>query len=59
MKPGEGLGQTTFVVWLAGNYLFLARVVEKGAFATEEKFQFEKQCKAESWNDMKNIFFMM
>ena len=33
----------------------LARVVEKGAFAREEKFQFEKKCKAESWNDMKNI----
>ena len=34
---------------------FLVRVVEKGAFAREEKFQFGKKCKAESWNDMKII----
>ena len=34
---------------------FLARVVEKGAFAREEKFQFGKKCKAESWNDIKII----
>ena len=44
-------------MWLAGNYLFLARLVEKGAFSSEEKFQFGKKCKAvKSWNDMKNIF---
>ena len=44
-------------MWLAGNYLFLARLVEKGAFSREEKFQFGKKCKAvKSWNDMKNIF---
>ena len=55
VKPGGGRGQTTFVESLAGNYLFLARVVGKEAFATEEKFQFGKQCKVESWNDMKNI----
>ena len=30
-------------------------MVEKEAFAREEKFQFGKKCKAESWNDMKNI----
>ena len=34
---------------------FLVRVVEKGAFAREEKFQFGKKCKAESWNDMEII----
>ena len=55
VKPGGGRGQTTFVVWLAGNYLFLARMVGKGTFATEEKSQFGKQCKVESWDDMKNI----
>ena len=44
-------------MWLAGNYLFVARLVEKGAFSREEKFQFGKKCKAvKSWNDMKNIF---
>ena len=30
-------------------------MVEKGAFAREEKFQFGKKCKAESWNDMEII----
>ena len=52
IKPGEGRGQTTFVVW---SIWFLVRVVEKGAFAREEKFQFGKKCKAESWNDMEII----
>ena len=52
IKPGEGHGQTTFVVW---SIWFLVRVVEKGAFAREEKFQFGKKCKAESWNDMEII----
>ena len=51
IKP-EGRAQTTFVVW---SIWFLVRVVEKGAFAREEKFQFGKKCKAESWNDMEII----
>ena len=52
IKPGEGHGQTTFVVW---SIWVLVRVVEKGAFARKEKFQFGKKCEAESWNDMEII----
>ena len=52
IKPGEGHGQTTFVVW---SIWFLVRVVEKGAFVRKEKFQFGKKCKSESWNDMEII----
>ena len=52
IKPGEGRGQTTFVVW---SIWFLVRVVEKGAFARKEKFQVGKKCEAESWNDMEII----
>ena len=52
IKPGEGRGQTTFVVW---SIWFLVRVVEKGAFARKEKFQFGKKCKAELWNDVEII----
>ena len=52
IKPGEGHGQTTFVVW---SIWFLVRVVEKGAFARKEKFQVGKQCEADSWNDMEII----
>ena len=44
IKPGEGHGQTTFVVWC----VLLA-------FARKEKFQFGKKCEAESWNDMEII----
>ena len=44
IKQGEGRGQTTFVV---RSIWFLVRVVEKGAFARKEKFQFGKKCKAE------------
>ena len=52
IKQEEGRGQTTFVVW---SIWFLVRVVEKGAFARKEKFQFGKKCKAELWNDVEII----
>ena len=52
IKPGEGRGQTTFVVW---SIWFLVKLVEKGAFARKEKFQVGEKCEAESWNDMEII----
>ena len=51
IKPGEG-HETTFVVW---SIWFLVRVVERGAFARKEKFQFATKCEAQSWNDMEII----
>ena len=54
IKPGEGHGQTTFVVW---SIRFLVRVVEKGGFCQERKVsvwkEMRSQCK--SWNDMQII----
>ena len=40
IKPGEGHGQTTFVVW---SIWFLVRVVEKGGFCQERKVSIWKE----------------
>ena len=40
IKPGEGHGQTTFVVW---SIRFLVRVVEKGGFCQERKVSIWKE----------------
>ena len=53
-KPGEGRGQTTFVVWLAGNYLVFSKGGREGGFCQGRKVSNWKG-KAESWNDIKII----
>ena len=54
IKPGEGHGQTTFVVW---SIWFLVRVVEKGGFCQERKVSIWKEMRSQckSWNDMEII----
>ena len=44
IKPGEGHGQTTFVVW---SIWFLVRVVEKGGFCQERKVSIWKEMRSQ------------